>query len=49
MIRVGRRTRPGVASVSAVDRLLPLADVVVSLLPLTSETAGFLGRGRLAA
>ena len=47
--RVGRRPRAGVAPPSAVDRLLPVADVVVSLLPLTEETAGFMSRRRLAA
>lgn len=39
--RTGRRARPGVSAVSELPSLLPQADVVVILLPLTSETQGF--------
>ncbi|BDA41405.1 Glyoxylate/hydroxypyruvate reductase B [Coccomyxa sp. Obi] len=35
---VARSTRPGVRSLSEVDNLLPEADIVVILLPLTPET-----------
>ena len=47
--RVARRAREGVAPVSDLPALLPAADVVVVLAPVTAETigmvdAGFLGR-----
>ena len=47
--RVARRVREGVAPVSDLPALLPAADVVVVLAPVTAETvgmvdAGFLGR-----
>ncbi|MGN6172243.1 MAG: 2-hydroxyacid dehydrogenase [Streptosporangiaceae bacterium] len=47
--RVARRAREGVAPVSELPALLPAADVVVVLAPVTAETigmvdAGFLGR-----
>lgn len=49
-IRVARRPRPEdrVHSVSDLDTLLPEADVVVLLTPLTEETRGLLDSRRLA-
>lgn len=49
VLRVARRPRPGVASLSALPRLLPRADVVVLCVPLTDDTrhlvdAAFLAR-----
>ena len=49
VVRVARTARPGVATVSDLPRLLPGADVVVLLAPVTPETIGmadaaFLGR-----
>ncbi len=49
VLRVARRARPGVAALSELAALLPLADVVVLLVPFTPETAGMAGRGFLAA
>lgn len=51
IIRVARsaRTEPvEVHAISELDALLPQADVVVLLLPLTAETQGIFGRERLA-
>jgi phosphoglycerate dehydrogenase-like enzyme len=42
VIRVARRARPGVHGVDELASLLGLADVVVVLLPLTSQTKGLL-------
>ncbi len=42
LIRVARRARAGVHAVEDLGGLLPLADVVVVLLPLTPETTGLL-------
>jgi phosphoglycerate dehydrogenase-like enzyme len=47
--RVARRPRDGVAGVAEVPRLLPEADVVVVLVPLTAETRGMVDAGFLAA
>ena len=49
IVPVARRPRPGVLPLTAVGDVLPQADIVVLLLPLTRETsrlvdAGFLGR-----
>jgi phosphoglycerate dehydrogenase-like enzyme len=41
MLRVARRARTGVSSLDALHMLLPQADIVVVLLPLTAETKGF--------
>jgi phosphoglycerate dehydrogenase-like enzyme len=46
--RVARRPRDGVAGVDELPALLPEADVVVLLLPVTPETAGLAGREFLA-
>lgn len=51
VLRVARRPRRGVASLSALPELLPRADVVVLCVPLTPQTrrlvdADFLGRMR---
>jgi phosphoglycerate dehydrogenase-like enzyme len=48
LIRVARRARAGVHSVEDLGGLLPLADVVVVLLPLTPETIGLLDADLLA-
>jgi phosphoglycerate dehydrogenase-like enzyme len=48
LTRVARRARPGVHSVEDLDSLLPLADVVVVLLPLTASTEQLLDRDALA-
>lgn len=42
VIRVARAAHAGVHPVSELARLLPLADIVVVLLPLTPETTGLL-------
>lgn len=46
-LRVARTARPGVSSVNELDRLLPEADVVVLLLPLTEGTRGLLSDARI--
>jgi phosphoglycerate dehydrogenase-like enzyme len=48
LIRVARHAREGVHSVEDLASLLPLADVVVVLLPLTPATTGLLGAEMLA-
>jgi phosphoglycerate dehydrogenase-like enzyme len=48
LIRVARHARSGVHSVDALDALLPLADIVVVLLPLTAETEQLLDGDALA-
>jgi phosphoglycerate dehydrogenase-like enzyme len=48
LIRVARRPRAGVHPVEELRGLLPLADVVVVLLPLTPETTGLLDADLLA-
>ena len=42
IVRVARSARPGVVPVSELPNLLPLADVVVLLVPLTAETQGMM-------
>ncbi|PZA08999.1 dehydrogenase [Meiothermus sp. PNK-Is4] len=44
LLRVARTPREGVYDLSALPHLLPQADSVVLLLPLTSETKGVVGR-----
>ena len=46
--RVARRARDGVAPVSDLPALLPAADVVVILAPVTGETIGMVDAGFLA-
>ena len=50
VVRVARRPRPGadVYAVADLDRLLPSADAVVLVTPLTEETRGLLDARRLA-
>lgn len=48
IVGVGRAERDGVRAVSDLDGLLPDADIVVNMLPLTSETRTLLGARRLA-
>lgn len=45
ILRVARsaRSRPEVARVGELDRLLPKADIVVAIVPLTPETEGMIG------
>ena len=47
VIRVARRTRPGVHGVDELASLLGSADIVVVLLPLTAATKGLLDREML--
>jgi phosphoglycerate dehydrogenase-like enzyme len=46
---VARTARPGVSDMTDLPRLLPQADVVVLLVPLTVETRGMVDAGFLAA
>lgn len=46
---VGRRAREGVHAVSELPRLLPAAEVVVLIVPKTSETVGLVDENFLAA
>ena len=48
VVRVARTSRPGVATVSDLPRLLPGADVVVLLAPVTPETIGMADAAFLA-
>jgi len=45
---IARARRDGVLGFEDVDHVLPRADILVNLLPRTSETQGFLGARRLA-
>jgi phosphoglycerate dehydrogenase-like enzyme len=45
---VGRSAREGVRAIADLDELLPTADILVSMLPLTSATRGLLDARRLA-
>jgi phosphoglycerate dehydrogenase-like enzyme len=47
-LRVARSARDGVAPVSALDDLLPRADIVILTTPLTGETKGLMDRARIA-
>jgi phosphoglycerate dehydrogenase-like enzyme len=46
-VRVARRAREGVEAVSRLRELLPVADVVVLIVPQTSETKGLIGAEEL--
>ena len=50
MLRVARspRTGPVVHAVSELDNLLPLAEIVILILPSTAESRGLIGRRQLA-
>jgi phosphoglycerate dehydrogenase-like enzyme len=48
MLRIGRRRREGVEAEDRLDDLLPQADIVILLVPLTEQTRGFMNRKRLA-
>jgi len=48
VLRVARAAREGVFSVTALDSLLPQADVVLLTTPLTSQTRGLMNAGRIA-
>jgi phosphoglycerate dehydrogenase-like enzyme len=48
-VRIARHQRPGVHQLAEFPMLLPGADVVVILLPLTSETAGIFDAAAIAA
>jgi phosphoglycerate dehydrogenase-like enzyme len=48
IVGVARTARDGVLGLSDLDGALPSADVLVNLLPMTSETARLLDAGRLA-
>jgi phosphoglycerate dehydrogenase-like enzyme len=50
ILRLARsaRTEPKVHAISDLDRLLPLADVVVAIVPLTGETQGMIGAPQIA-
>jgi len=48
VIRVARRARAGVHAVDALGALLPRADIVIVLLPLTAGTVGMLDGPELA-
>ncbi len=47
-LRVARSARDGVAPVSALDELLPRADIVILTTPLTSETRHLINAERIA-
>jgi phosphoglycerate dehydrogenase-like enzyme len=47
-LRVARRAREGVAPVSQLDQLLPLADIVVLVTPFTAETRHLMDASRMA-
>ncbi len=49
VVRVARRPREGVHRFADLEAILPGADVVVTLLPLTAQTRGSIGADLLAA
>jgi phosphoglycerate dehydrogenase-like enzyme len=48
VVGVGRTARDGVRGLDELDALLPTADILVSMLPLTGATTGLLDARRLA-
>lgn len=48
IVGVGRSARDGVRALADLDDLLPIADILVGMLPLTRETTGLLDARRLA-
>jgi len=49
ILRVARTARDGVESISRLLDLLPFADIIVLIVPLTPETTGMIGHRELAA
>ena len=49
VVRIARRPRPGVGTMAELPSILPTADIVVSLLPLTPETRGIVDARFLGA
>ena len=49
VLRVARRERPGVQAVSELPSLLPRADVIVVLVPLSTDTEGLIGSDLIGA
>jgi phosphoglycerate dehydrogenase-like enzyme len=49
VVKIARRSRPGVHTMADLPAILPTADVVVSLLPLTPDTRGVVDGPFLAA
>jgi phosphoglycerate dehydrogenase-like enzyme len=47
-LRIARSARPGVSPVTALDALLPQADIVILTMPLTGETRGLMNAARIA-
>jgi phosphoglycerate dehydrogenase-like enzyme len=47
-LRLARTAREGVSAVSALDDLLPLADIVILVTPLTRETRHLINAARIA-
>ncbi len=49
IVRVARRAREGVRSIDELATILPSADIVVILVPLTAQTQGLIGAAAIAA